>query len=171
METLSDRPTSRSKQQSDFVVRSVAAEDEQAVRDIYEAATADLRQVYAPRSEFTGDQEGAAQRLVATEMGVVVGVVEFLDQPDQLYVRALAVARRNRRRGVAKRLMLGIEELAKTSRKRAIVVRTVEETGNSKIFSRLGFSEVSREQTNRFVATGGGALHIVEMRRYVGEGS
>ncbi|MGX2030062.1 N-acetyltransferase family protein [Methylocaldum gracile] len=158
----------QSKQHGSFVVRPMVAEDEPAVRDIYDAATADLRQVYAPRCGIFGDKEEVSQRLVVTEMGVVLGVVEYIDQPDQVYVRALAVARRHRRQGVAKCLMSGVEELAKNAHKQAIVLRTVSETGNVEIFSRLGFSEVNREQTNRFVATNGSDVHVVEMRRCIG---
>lgn len=168
MENLSDQSSSQASRKTVFVVRPEQAEDAQGVQDVYQTATADLRRVYVPRSGIAGSVVvEQAQRLVATEHGEVIGVLELLEQPRQFYIQALAVATRARCRGVAKQLLLHVEQLAKRKGKQIIVLRTVCETGNFQVFSRLGFVVVDREKTDHFVAVGGGELHILVMHRDV----
>lgn len=91
------------------------------------------------------EKAGRETGLLALGEGRIVGCVFALERKDDLYVGKLAVAPDCQGRGIGRRLMQAVEELAQNRRKAALELETrIELTGNHAAFARLGFREIER---------------------------
>jgi ribosomal protein S18 acetylase RimI-like enzyme len=149
-------------------VRELRPEDELQVAEVDRLATADLRKVYKPtelalkqRSAITPDLQG----LVAVLEGRVVGVLHYRIAVDRLSFLGLGVHASFRRRGVATALVQRLESIGLDSGCTAVILRTVSQTGNVRIFERLGFVVESEEPTTLFEGVKFSALSEVVMKK------
>jgi ribosomal protein S18 acetylase RimI-like enzyme len=147
-------------------IRPATGEDAPALQEISAACTPALRAVYRPSPELVRRQnsEDYAQ-LVASVAGIVVGAVSYTALPEGLYMRDLAVLPTHRRRGVARRFVEHLVELAASQRLPGVTLQTIRETGNVAIFEQLGFAIVSEARTEDFLSPTGSPMTNVSMFR------
>lgn len=143
--------------------------DKDEVAGLIALATEDLRRVYRRATNVYGptmpEAEHAAVSLVAVEGEAVVGVVEYCEKEDSLYVRGLAVHPQQRRRGIAKNLMRQVETIAARRGKRKVTLSTIKETGNPNIFIKLGYTVINQAPANGFESLDGKSVTKVDMCR------
>ena len=131
-----------------IVVREAKLEDESQVRDVVASASVQLRRVYRPTPEAINRKSlhsGKFTRMVACQHDVVIGTVEFRKTNDELHLMGLAVAPSHQRRGVARRIMDRLVQLAAQRECRALTLYTIKQTGNVTPFEQLGFRVVSEQ--------------------------
>lgn len=91
----------------------------------------------------------------------IIGYVEVMLVRQSLYVRTLGVSRVHRRKGIAKKLILGaVSELGDIDR---VYLTCIRQTGNAEIFSKMGFVEVNSSSSERFELIDGTTATEVEM--------
>lgn len=143
--------------------------DTDDVAKIIALATEDLRRVYRRAAKVDGpatpEAEHAAVALVAVEGKVVVGIVEYCEKEDSLYVRGLAVHPPQRRRGIAKALIREVEAIAALEGMSKVTLSTIKETGNPKIFARLGYNIINEAPATGFEGLDGQSVTKVNMCR------
>ncbi|EMI22305.1 GCN5-related N-acetyltransferase domain protein [Rhodopirellula maiorica SM1] len=156
--------------QPSITIRMSTAEDAKAVATVFRVAFAPLRAIYRP-SEHTaarqplGQQEGT--RLVAELDQQVVATVQFDSHEDYLHVIGLAVHPQHQQKGIARRLLDWIDSQALSAGRTAIVLRTIEQTGNVPVFERLGFRSIDEGVSDRFESGIYPELYEVKMRRTI----
>jgi len=151
-------------------VREKAAIDEDQIGELISLATKELRQVYRRAAVATSNgtkPDDTPASLVAVEREVVVGVIEYTLGPDSLYIRGLAVHPQHRRCGYANTLVRAAAGIAVREGKSKVTLRTIKETGNSDIFTRLGFGVVAETLAKEFEGSNGQPVTIVEMSRFI----
>jgi GNAT superfamily N-acetyltransferase len=100
------------------------------------------------RGVAAGVAAGERALLVAEDdSGTIVGTVQLiLDQPENQPHRAdlakMLVHRRSRRRGIAERLMLAAEDIARETGKTLLVLDTVTGGDAERLYARLGWQRV-----------------------------
>jgi ribosomal protein S18 acetylase RimI-like enzyme len=130
-----------------FSVRPCRPEDESEAREVDVLATADLRRAYRPTQAALARRaslRAALTRLVALADTRVVGVVDYWKDGDRLAFLGLGVHPDFRRRGVARALVRDLERIGSDSGCQALGLHTVRQTGNVRIFERLGFMSSQR---------------------------
>jgi ribosomal protein S18 acetylase RimI-like enzyme len=150
-----------------LVVRRAHTGDEVARREIMEAATRELRGTYGPRER--GSQCGVAPSgvLVALKELTLVGTAEYVLGDDHVYVQGVAVHPSYRCSGVCRALLLKAEEIAKAEKRATLAICAIEETGNVKIFEKLGFNVVGRKIAPNHVSPSGGPVTQVVMEQKI----
>ena len=156
--------------QAVITVRDAATADRAAIIELERSATEDLRKVYRPTAVAL--QQRAALdpqlgRLVAVVTGLVVGIVHYKIENDQLSFLGLAVHPDFRRRGIAAALVQELEAIGRKNDCRALTLWTVRETGNVEIFQRLGFAVEFEEPSRLFESDTFPSLSEVFMRKDV----
>jgi len=97
--------------------------------------------------------EGIAGRLVgrqgaviAERGGVAVGCVLYRDEGEDVYFGRLAVLPDHRRSGVAEALVDAVEAAARARGAKGVLLGVrIALTGNQRLFTRLGYAEISRD--------------------------
>ncbi len=139
---------------SDLVLRRAAPADAPLVLDLIQTAFAEYRGRLKPDSSAYGEtQEGIAAQLVgrqgaviAERDGAAVGCVLYRDEGDDLYFGRLAVLPDHRRSGVAEALVAAVEDEARARGAPGVLLGVrIALTGNQRLFSRLGYVEISRD--------------------------
>ena len=151
-----------------ITVRDAAAADRAAIVELERLATEDLRKVYRPTAVAL--QQRAAldpqlRHLVAVVTGLLVGIVHYKIEDDQLSFLGLAVHPGFRRRGIAAALVAELEAICRRNDCRALTLWTVRETGNVEIFQRLGFAAEFEEPSRLFESDTFPSLSEVFMRK------
>jgi ribosomal protein S18 acetylase RimI-like enzyme len=148
----------RGMSMSGVLVREAEPLDEAAASRLEAEVFAALRSVYIPVRTGRVPEGGSNvpfSRLVAEGDGQIVGTVRWRVEGDRVHLRALAVAPGYRQRGVARALVTQCVEMARQRRLRAVSAYTVVETGNVRVFGRLGFAVV-RQEIDGFATTPAG---------------
>ncbi|BBA32002.1 GCN5-related N-acetyltransferase domain protein [Methylocaldum marinum] len=139
------------------------------VAEVVTLATEDLRRVYRRAPTIDGfsslDAEQEVVSLVAVERSVIVGVVEYCREADSLYIRGLAVHPQKRRSGVGKALVREVEAIATREGKPKVTLSTIKETGNPRIFERLGYCSFNEVTATGFESLDGKPVTKVDMVR------
>jgi len=139
---------------SDLTLRRAAPADARLVLDLIQTAFAEYRGRLKPDSSAYGETpEGIAAQLVgrqgaviAERGGVAVGCVLYRDEGNDLYFGRLAVLPDHRRSGVAEALVAAVEDEARTRGAAGVLLGVrIALTGNQRLFTRLGYVEISRE--------------------------
>jgi GNAT superfamily N-acetyltransferase len=154
-------------------VREPAPDDELEVAEVDRLATATLRAVYRPTAaalEHRATTDANGLRLVAVLAARIVGVVQYRLAGDHLFLSRLGVHPAFRRRGVAAALIRQLEIIGRTGGCIAMVLHTVRETGNVRIFERLGFRVLSEQPTDLFQSDTLPVLSEVVMRKELAPG-
>ena len=139
---------------SDLTLRRAAPDDAQLVLGLIQVAFAEYRGKLKPDSSAYGETaEGIARQLVgrqgaviAERDGVAIGCVLYRDEGEDLYFGRLAVLPQHRRSGVAEALVGAIEAKARARGAAGVLLGVrIALTGNQRLFTRLGYIEISRE--------------------------
>ncbi len=149
-------------------VREFREDDAAAVRDIVAAATEELRRVYRHRIDAPParcDDEGFRTLVASDTAGRILGVIECRAEGPDLQVRGLAVHPEARQRGIARALLSHLDGEAGRFGLSSLTLKTIHETGNARIFDRLGFEVVGRAPSERYVGRDGATVTEVTLRR------
>lgn len=139
---------------SELLLRRAAPADAQLVLDLIQTAFAEYRGRLKPDSSAYGETpEGIAAQLVgrqgaviAERNGVAVGCVLFSEKGEDLYFGRLSVLPDHRRSGVAEALVAAIEDEARARGASGVLLGVrIALTGNQRLFTRLGYVEISRD--------------------------
>jgi predicted N-acetyltransferase YhbS len=139
---------------SDLTLRRATPADAQLVLDLIQAAFAEYRGRLKPDSSAYGETpEGIARQLagrqgavIAERDGVAVGCVLYRDKGEDVYFGRLSVLPDHRRSGVAEALVGAVESEARARGAAGIVLGVrIALAGNQRLFTRLGYVEISRE--------------------------
>jgi len=133
-------------------VRKIAAADQAEADEVDRLATLDLRKVYRPNDTAVQRRKklGRLVKLVAVVDGRIVGTAQYQIRNRQLSFLGLGVHPAVRRRGVATAVIKELERIARKSDCETLALYTVRETGNVKIFERMGFVVKSEEPSRLF---------------------
>jgi len=143
--------------------RNQLESDSDAVKSIVAAATNELRSIYHPVKTNVQKNSENLIGMVATVKSDVVGLAEFHIDGKSILVRGLAVSPAHRRQGVATAIMENLRLRAKKEGKTELKLSTIKETGNVKIFLKMGFSVVTEEISEIYKSTQGGQVTLVNM--------
>ena len=155
----------------DLTVRAARADDEVGVTEVDRLATAALRRIYRPTEAARARRAVIAshtQRIVALVGKQVVGVVDYYAAADRLSFLGLGVHPEFLRCGIATALVQEVERIAAATRYASIVLHTVKETGNVRIFERMGYRVESEALTDLFEGIDGRQVSEVVMSKRVG---
>lgn len=137
------------------------------IEEVVSLATEDLRRIYRPCANPTGNPPSAHSitTLVAVKEKYIVGVIEYFAGDGALYFQGLAVHPAYRRQGIASALVKEIESIAIRLGAQKVVLSTILETGNPKIFTKLGYEITSVIPASDFEGLGGKQVTKVGMHR------
>jgi len=159
------RPLASDRRGGSLEVRQARDGDGPQLRSLFALATEELRRVYRPRTSGARPAAAeAADSLVALSEGRVVGVVEYVAREASFYIRGLAVHPDFRRRGVARTLLAHAGRLAMAAGRDMLTLSTIQETGNTSLFARVGFVTHRAYPSPRFVGAGERPVTQVDMR-------
>ena len=130
--------------------KSVFAE----IRNIYRPTVLAQQNKMASTDDWTYFGYYSEQRLVA--------VVSVMLSDDTLHLSALTVASTSRRKGVARHLILEVQQMFPHANQ--ISVWCVEQTGNVNVFESLGFKVVERIESDYFELTNTSDEKAIEVR-------
>jgi ribosomal protein S18 acetylase RimI-like enzyme len=146
---------------SDLTLRRAAPEEARLVLDLIQIAFAEYRGKLKPDSSAYGETpDGIAEQLVgrkgaviAERGGVAVGCVLYRDEGEDMYFGRLAVLPEHRRSGVAEALVAAVEAEARARGAAGVLLGVrIALTGNQRLFTRLGYVEISRDAHPGFSA-------------------
>lgn len=139
---------------ADLTLRRATPADAPLVLTLIQTAFAEYRGKLKPDSSAYGETpEGIARQLVgrqgaviAERDGAAVGCVLYRDEGEDLYFGRLSVLPAHRRSGVAEALVAAVEAEARARGALGVLLGVrIALTGNQRLFTRLGFVEISRE--------------------------
>ncbi len=149
-----------------ITVRPEMNKDTADLQNVIDSAVATLRQTYRPTQRAIDNKTQKTlncQRLVATIEDQVVGSVQYFLDPPCVGVIGLDVHTDYRKKGVARSLISRIKEIGMSKKAIGIKLHTIKETGNIRIFKRLGFKVVSERIDGLFESDRFDTLTDVEM--------
>jgi len=144
-------------------IRAVIESDQYARSEIIQSATEELRRIYRPRKKNIASQQSTSRAVVAIEGDRVLGTAEYIQRCNQIYVQGIAVHSEYRKNGVCRSLISAIENIARKAQLQSLALCTIEDTGNVKIFEKLGFEATNRKTSKDYVCPKGNTVVEVEM--------
>ena len=132
----------------EIVIREAKPADALELDEVSASAVATLRKTYRPNPRALANKQAIAEtltQLVAVADGRVVGSVQYSLKSDRVHFLSLEVHSDYRRRGIATRLVAELAEIGQRAGARTLSTYTVTQTGNCKIFERMGFRVISEE--------------------------
>ena len=151
-------------------IRKSLPVDSEEIARIVSLATEVLRKTYHPNSSSGTGAEKSIEKLeslVAIENTRVIGVVEYKMEDNFIYFQGLAVDPIFHKQGIARNIIQTLEGAARESDKRILKMATIEETGNVRIFEKIGFNVTSRKVSKCFQTNNCKEVHVVTMEKYV----
>jgi ribosomal protein S18 acetylase RimI-like enzyme len=130
-------------------------------KNVSEEAFLSLREVYRPTPDAVQSKQNMASslnRLVALDGPDVVGTVQYHLKVDRLHLLGLAVSPCRRRAGIARAIIEGLRAIAIAHKCNRLSLYTIEQTGNVKIFERLGFEVIQRTPAEGVISVLGESL-------------
>ena len=140
--------------------------DNEAISSVIDSAVATLRKTYRPTQraiEHKTTKNLNLQRLVAIIDDRVAGSVQYCFANHCVSIIGLDVHADYRKKGVARSLICRIKQIGIKEKARCLKLHTIKETGNVKIFRRLGFKVVSEQPDDFFESDKFDTLTDVEM--------
>ena len=150
-----------------FVIDGFNVGYENTLCRIQELATRELRTKYIPRKPRENSKTSKGAVLVALKDDLVVGVAEYFQNDDFLYIQGIAVHPDHRERGACRSILHRAEEIATLRHLSGLSLSTIKETGNVEIFERLGFKVVSCVIATDYVSPSGEPVIQVNMERRI----
>jgi len=130
-----------------ITIRPQRPEDKRDIAEVEASATATLRKTYRPNQKALMHKRNITpeiQQLVAERDGHVIGVIGYYVSHDVMHILGLGVHHTYRGCGIGSSLVKSVIVTAQDQNIPALVVQTVEETGNVPFFEALGFQVASR---------------------------
>lgn len=146
-------------------IRNKIAQDEDVLKSIMAAVTVELRFVYRPKNTAAPSEIKKPIGIVAIIKEKVVGLAEYLICEDNVLIRGLAVSPGHRGQGVARAIIEHVAHVAQKKSKTELLLNTIKETGNTNIFSRMGFTVDSEEISDTFEDVHGKQVTLVSMSK------
>ena len=131
------------------------------------AAFESLRSIYRPTAETLARQPVRTRmgtRLIAILNGEIVGTVQYDCHEKHVHIIGLAVHPNHQKKGIARQLVQHIVDLAPGLGYNTVVLDTIRETGNVKIFQRMGFEVFEESITDDFESDQFPVLYEVKMK-------
>lgn len=152
---------------AELIVREFQEGEDATRRAIVELGTQELRKTYQPRE--SGGQCGCKPTgiLVALNGDVLVGTAEYAKTAQSIYLQGVAVHPAHRGQGVCRALVSKAEEIAQNANVPSLALCAIEETGNVRIFEKLGFQVKRRSVAANHVSPDGGPVTQVDMEREI----
>ena len=153
------------------MVRVAAPGDAEPAEAVSERAFRRVRDVYRPTDAAVAAKCGETSpwtRLVAERDGEIVATVEYRLAATRLTIRALAVEPSSQRQGIARQVVDALAGIARAEGRRTMSLFTIRETGNVRVFERLGFTVASEEIPRWCVSDAFNTLHETCMERQCG---
>lgn len=123
-------------------IREVTRDDRQAIERLVALGAREAGKRIGPHPAPVRLEDLAVRGctgLVATAGGHVVGTVAYRVRSGQLHLFNLVVAPAHRNNGIARQLLLALEEIAERSGARRITVQTIAELGVVPLFKAMGY--------------------------------
>ncbi len=136
-----------------IVIRSAEKADLSAAAEVCRHAFLSLRKIYRPTREardYKRQISHSLSRLVAVCAGRITGTVEYTLEDNVLHFLGLAVHPDCQRKGIGRALIGELETIARGYGLKKITLDTVKETGNVKLFEKLGFHTVKEDEATHF---------------------
>lgn len=134
---------------SEIQVRIATPEDQQGYDEVWASATATLRETYRPTQQFL-DQvwtpPSELTRVAALMDGRVVGVLQYYVEKGCFHLMRFGVHSDFRGKGVGRKLIEFVADIARAQGFDRISVFTIKETGSAPIYQALGFTVLSEEE-------------------------
>jgi len=151
-----------------IVVRPALPSDDPQVRSVFDAAFSTVRGIYRPMGDVLAHEALRAQlgtRLVAVLDGDVVGTVQIDVHSKHVHLIGLAVHPDLQGRGIGRRLISYLVDMAPRLGRSVLALDTIRETGNVPKFEAMGWHVVSETRSVEFESDTLAALHEVKMER------
>ena len=137
--------------------------DIDSVKLIIAVATAELRTVYRPIKGKSQTKTKKTISVVAIIKGNVIGTAELLFYKNYILVQGVAVSPPYRKQGVARTIIEYIILRAQKESKTELVLNIIKETGNTNIFSHMGFTFASEEISEIYESVQSNQVTVVNM--------
>ena len=154
-------------------IRECTPHEIHVANGIVDTAVRQLRHVYRPTLEATLRQSQkveAVRVFLASIDETCVGTASIFHNGDQLTMYRIAVKPEFHRCGVARALIDGIASICRQTgyeHDEYIVLQTIRETGNVRIFERLGFAVIDEQVAKWCISDTYVTLHEVTMRKRI----
>lgn len=155
---------------STITIREANGADTEGVMTVIEAAFAPLALVYRPAGEAAARQAERAKegtRLVAEADGQIIGTAQYAVHQGHVHVIGLAVHPDAQRMGIARALIVWIASLAPSLGSDVVRLDTIRETGNVRVFERMGFRAIKEAIATWCASDDHSEVHEVTMERHV----
>jgi GNAT superfamily N-acetyltransferase len=150
-----------------MTVRESQPGDEAAIERVVGSGVATLRRTYRPvPAAIERKAARSLARLVAIDEDSVVGTVEYAIDGERLHAIGLHVLESHRRRGVARRLVDALADIATGAGATRLSLYTIRETGNVEVFERLGFAVIAESAADDVIGEAHTRLTDVYMERH-----
>jgi predicted GNAT family acetyltransferase len=152
-----------------IMIRAEGAGDAVLAAAVSERAFRQLRNVYRPTDAAVakkGRENAAWKRLVAEQDGQIAATVEYRLDSNRLAIRDLAVEPDLQHQGIARQLVDTLAEIARGEGLLAMSLFTIRESGNVRVFQRLGITAVSQKVATWCVSDEFATLHETHMERH-----
>lgn len=146
-------------------VRYATEQDLKHLQPINSSAKETLRKFYH-RIDSVPQMDDCPTALIVAEIDCqLVGRCEYRINNKELYFLSIGVLDTHRGLGVLKKIFEFLESIAKQEHCNKISCETIEETGNRKIFEKLGMDLVSRQKSKKYIAPDEAPVHEVLMTK------
>jgi GNAT superfamily N-acetyltransferase len=146
-----------------ILVRLGAEKDATALRDVRRSATETLSRLYRPRPGVILEEPNPLNAIVVAEVsGQLVAQCEYSIYNERLNFASLGVLESHRNRGVFRAVFVFLETIARQKNCKSIHCATIDITGNTRIFERLGMKMESHHESPFFMSPNGDS--VIEIR-------
>ncbi|NUM56246.1 MAG: GNAT family N-acetyltransferase [Candidatus Hydrogenedentes bacterium] len=153
-------------------IREAAREDREAIERLVNAGARDVRKRIGPHPPPVKSEDlsvRGCRGLVAVAAGRIVGSVTYRVRGGRLHLFNLVVDAKHRGNGVARALVLELEDVARRDRAKQITLQTVAELGVEPMFEKLGYRVKSAKREFLFSSDQKRALTTVYMVKRLGK--
>ena len=156
-------PENETTPPAQFFVRLLHEDETRVHARLLDTAFAPLHAIYVTPPRPPRSPSSAWRTVVAEMDGRIVGATSYYFRDDQVRLAGVAVEPDFRRRGVARALIQWVVDNVCSEMHPTVGLYTIEETGNPRIFEKIGFRTVSRRVATGAASPSGGPVHEVDM--------
>lgn len=148
-----------------YTIRAVTEGDQIGRQKVLDFATNELRRIYQPVSKKEIRETLPDGVLVSVNESLVIGTVEYILDKGFVSVQGVAIHPNYRKQGVCRLLVETVADLARQLNYPALSLSVIEETGNVRVFEKLGFRVVASSTDTNYIGPNGEKVRCVEMVR------
>jgi len=153
-------------------IREATRDDREAIGRLIELGARDARRRIGPHPPPIGMEDLGARgcmALVAVFEDRVIGSVAYRTRSGRLHLFNLVVDAKHRNNGIARRLILKLENVATRSGAKQVTLQTVAELGVGPLFERLGYRVQSAKREFLYTSERERALTTLYMVKRLGK--